>query len=250
MPILHAVILGFVQGIAEFLPISSSGFLILTPHVFGWEEQSLAFDTTLHLATLAAVIVALWPEVKKWRSYASWIVLATIPALVVGFLIEKVWQLDLRSVNVVGWSFIIWGVVLFVADQYAKSIPADVTKVGLKRAMWIGLAQAVALIPGTSRSGITITAGLFSGLSRRTAATFSFLLGIPTIAAAGTLNLIDMVKHPDTVDLAPLIVGFLVAFLTGLFTIKFFLRFLEKNSFREIAVLRVMLGILILVTMS
>ncbi len=247
MPILQAAILGFVQGLTEFLPISSSGFLILVPQVLGWEPQDLAFDALLHLATLTAIVIALWPELKQWRSIAWWIFFATIPAVLVGLILVNGTHVEFRSAQVVGWSFVVWGLVLFVADRYAKPLSDDVTKVGWKRAMLIGLAQAIALIPGTSRSGITITAGLFGGLSRQTAAKFSFLLGIPTIAAGGLFNLVEVIRRPSMIDPIALIVGFVVAFVTALGTIRLFLKFLEKNTYREIALLRVVLGVLILV---
>ncbi|PJA46394.1 hypothetical protein CO174_00055 [Candidatus Uhrbacteria bacterium CG_4_9_14_3_um_filter_50_9] len=251
MTFTQAIVLGLVQGITEFLPISSSGFLILIPEFFGWDVQDLTFDALLHLATLAAVVFALWPDVKVLKPSTSkrlfaWIVLATIPVLAAGFVMEEVLQIEIRSIQVVGWSFVLWGAVLYLVDRFAKEQEPSVEKVGLRRAVWIGLAQVLALIPGTSRSGITITAGLAGGLTREAATKFSFLLGIPTIAAAGLLKLLQVFGGSSSIDLLPQLVGTVTAFATALLTIKVLLAFLQKHSFAELAIFRVVLGILIL----
>lgn len=262
MTVGQAIVLGLVQGVTEFLPISSSGFLVLIPELLGWEVQSVTFDAFVHIATLAAVVLALWPEVRQiisafignasskqapdFRKLAQWIVLATIPVMAAGFLMQKVFEIDIRSAAVVAWSFIIWGAVLFIADRRTKQGKEQVQQIGWKRSLMIGLAQIIALIPGTSRSGITITAGLFAGLSRETAARFSFLLAIPTIAAAGFLKLGDVVAGSEVIELTPLIVGFLTAAISAFVVVKVFLKFLQKFSYRELAVFRVLLGFLIL----
>lgn len=262
MTIFQAVILGLVQGITEFLPISSSGFLILIPEFFGWQVQSLAFDAFLHIASLLAIVVALWPEVKAmslallvpakdhasvaWRKLAVWIVLATIPVMAIGYLVQNILEVEFRSATVVAWSFIVWGVVLYLVDRYAKTKKDRPQDVGLKRAIMIGLAQVVALIPGTSRSGITITAGLATGLSRETAARFSFLLAIPTIAAAGFLKLGSVARGEQVIEAMPLLVGFVVAMISAYLTVRFLLVFLKRYSFAELSVFRIVVGIAIL----
>ncbi len=251
MDILQAFTLGLVQGVTEFLPISSSGFLILIPELFGWEVQDVAFDAVIHLATLMAVVVALWPDIasikkgKTRNTLLKWLALATVPVLFVGGLFELT-DFDPRSTTVVAWSFIVWGIVLYLVDRRASRPSDAVEKVGLTRAVWIGLAQAVALIPGTSRSGITITAGLHLGLSRETATKFSFLLGIPTIAIAGLVKLKDVVDGSAAVDALPLLVGFLTAGVTAFLTIKVLLTFLKTHSYAELAIFRVILGVFIL----
>ncbi len=250
MSLLHAFILGLVQGITEFLPISSSGFLILIPDIFGWELQPVAFDAIVHLATLSAVVIALFPEIKRivttQRRIAWWILFATLPALLAGFLLEEVFQGSLRSVQVVAWSLIGWGVVLFIANRFASQQKDDLVVVGWKRALLIGCAQMIALIPGTSRSGITITAGLFGRLSRSTATTFSFLLGIPVIAIAGTLQLIHVIREPELISFSPLAVGFIAAFFTALLTIKLLRRYLAGSTYAGLAIFRIVVGILLL----
>ncbi len=253
MGILQSIVLGIVQGVTEFLPISSSGFLVFIPEFFGWKLQSLAFDAIIHLATLAAVVMALWPQVKKiiegvfkkneWGRLGWMIVLATIPVMIFGYFGQDLVETVFRSTRIVAASFVFWGVVLYVADRYVKKGEQKLQKVGWSRSFVIGLSQVLALIPGTSRSGITITAGLFGGLSRKTAASFSFLLGIPTIAAAGGLNFIKVAQQPQVEAILPLIVGATAAFVSALLTIRFFLKFLEKNTYKEVAVFRIVLGL-------
>lgn len=251
MTIFQAFVLGLVQGITEFLPISSSGFLILIPDVFGWDLQPIAFDAIVHLATICAVVITLFPEIKMIvttkRKIAWWIALATLPALTVGFLIEEVFQISFRSTSVVAFSLIGWGIVLFIANYFAREQKDDLAMVGWKRALLIGCAQAIALIPGTSRSGITITAGLFGKLSRSTATTFSFLLGIPVIAVAGVLKLGTIIREPELVPLMPLLVGFTTAFFTAILTIKLLRRYLAGGTYASLAIFRIVVGILLLI---
>jgi len=196
MSIFHAFILGLVQGVAEFLPISSSGFLVLVPQWLGWEEQGLSFDAFIHLGTLAAVLIALSGDVRRmcvgmikkdrvWGGLGWKILIATFPVFLIGFFAQDFVETSLRAKEVVAASFIVWGIVLYASDRWGRKNVTSVEKTGWKQAFVTGCAQVISLIPGTSRSGITISAGLVSGLSRETATRFSFLLGIPAIAAAG-----------------------------------------------------------------
>jgi len=253
------MVLGIVQGITEFLPVSSSGHLILVPELLGWPLQSAAFDAVMHWATLAAVIVALWPDVREvivsvgsrkksdWKRLGVMIAVATIPAVVIGLLFDEMIETTLRSPIVVAVSLAIWGVLLFIADRLMKpSAVSDVKRVGWRSVAWIGLAQAIALIPGTSRSGVTITAGLFTGLNRETAARFSFLLGIPAIALAGAAGMLDVVRGNAGVEPLPLAVGFVSAFAAGFFSIRLLLRLLKSGSYAGFAVYRVLLAAVVL----
>lgn len=265
MTITQAIVLGLVQGVTEFLPISSSGFLILVPEVFDWDVQSQAFDAFLHVATLIAIVAALWVEVKAiskalfvpsqdkqsvvLRRLAVLIALATIPVLVLGFLFQEVFVMEFRSVEIVAWSFIVWGSVLYVVDRRVKVSKDRVEDVGFKRALLIGLAQAIAIVPGTSRSGITMTAGLASGLTRETAARFSFLLSIPAIAAAGFFKLGSVVLGEERIELLPLVVGCGVAMISAFLTVRFLLRFLKHYTFSALAIFRVLVGVVILLLM-
>lgn len=259
MTILQALILGVVQGITEFLPVSSSGHLILIPELFGWEAQSLAFDAMIHVATLAAIVVALWSELSQigramlskkpseWKRLGLLICAATIPVVLAGLLFKGVIETQLRSPYVVAISLAVWGVVLYAVDRGVKKRSVDsVQKINWRTILWIGFAQAIALIPGTSRSGITITAGLFMGLNRETAARFSFLLGIPAIALAGASAGFDLYRGVVDINLLPLAVGFLAAFVTGILTIQFLLALMKRSSYAPFAIYRVILAIFIL----
>jgi undecaprenyl-diphosphatase len=251
MSLFQAFILGLVQGVTEFLPISSSGFLILIPDVFEWKLQPIAFDAIIHLATLCAVVIALFPEVKLIltvkRQIGWWIAFATLPALIAGFFMEEVFQISFRSTQMVAWSLIIWGIVLFLANRYASEQKDELTSIGWKRALLIGFAQMIALIPGTSRSGITITAGLFGRLSRSTSTTFAFLLSLPIIAIAGILQLVNVIRQPQMIAFPPLLVGFATAFVTALLTIKFLRHYLAGGTYANLAIFRIIVGILLLV---
>ena len=247
MPILHAIVLGIVQGITEFLPVSSSGHLILLPMLLGWPEQPLAFDTVVHLGTLAAVLVALRDDLPKLfadKGKLGWtIVAASVPALGMGFLFKDQIETVLRSPLVVAASLVVWGILLWIADrQMKKQAEGKIENVGYHRAMMIGLAQAIALIPGTSRSGVTITAGLFMGLSREAAARFSFLLGIPAISAAGALGLFELATGEAQIELVPMIFGFLTSFACGFIAIRFLLKLLKSTSFVPFAIYRIALA--------
>lgn len=259
MTIFHALILGIVQGIAEFLPISSSGHLILVPELFGWETQSLAFDAIIHIATLAAVCFALWGDLSNigtslfqrkdsaWKRLGYLLVIATIPVVFFGLVFKDAIETTLRTPVIVAGSLALWGIFLYVADRLVKKHAIDSVKdVGWKTAILIGLAQAIALIPGTSRSGITITAGLFAGLNRETAARFSFLLGIPAIALAGASAIFDVVEGGVDVAMIPLVVGFISAFFTGILSIQFLLSLMKRGSYIVFAAYRVVLALFIL----
>lgn len=260
------VLLAFVQGFTEFLPISSSAHLVLTPLLFGYDLQSLAFDVAVHLGTLAAVVtyfrreiaamlVAVGNSVATRRmdspdARLGWmIVLATVPVVVFGIplkgLLEVLRKDDQLIALVIAGTTIGFGLLLWIADVKGRRI-RDEYSVGWKDALFVGILQAIAIIPGTSRSGITITAGLFLGLTRKAASRFSFLLSIPTIAMAGALETLDLARSPDPVDWTPLWLGALLSFIVAYLTIHFFLRFIEKVSMLPFVVYRFILGTLIL----
>lgn len=256
--ITQPIILGLIQGLTEFLPISSSAHLFLIPNFFGWAEPGLAFDAAIHLATLVAVIVALWTDIKaialgvlkrNTNGRLGWfIVAATIPVLFVGFFFGDWLETAFRSPLAVAASLAFWGIVLWVADVWVKkNAETEINKIGLKRSLIIGLSQIVALIPGTSRSGVTITTGLFFGLSREAAARFSFLLGVPSIAAAGGYALLKIVSVGGVFDWGLLVTAFIAAFFSGFVAIKFLLRIIAGTSYRWFVVYRIVLAAAIFV---
>jgi undecaprenyl-diphosphatase len=265
MTIFQAIILGIIQGITEFVPVSSSGHLVFLPHLFGWADQGLVFDVVVHLGTLTAVVYyfrvrlvrifrsffAPPPQSEREENYRElgWIIiLSVIPAGIIGLIFGDFIEASLRSTTVVGVSLILWGVLLGIADKYAsgRSRSIGVGDIGWRRALTIGCAQAIALIPGTSRSGITMTAGLTSGLSRVGAAEFSFLMGVPVIALAGGVKLLSILGSPIEMSYTPLFLGFLSSAVSGFFAISFFMRIIKKYTLMPFAIYRVSVGVVIL----
>jgi undecaprenyl-diphosphatase len=250
MSILQALTLGVVQGLTEFLPVSSSGHLIFLPALFGWPDQGLAFDAVIHLGTLAAVVVYFrrtligfirGDRTLLWRMLAS-----TVPAAAVGVLFGSTLEAAFRSPAAVAWNLIGWGVVLGIADRYARR-NTD-TLIGWKHALAMGAAQILALIPGTSRSGITMTAGLFAGLNKKSAAEFAFLMSVPIIALAGGKSVVDMAMGGDgALPLHIIAVGFVAAAVSGLAAIRLLLRVIERWNFLPFVAYRIVIGALILV---
>ena len=234
----QAVVLGVVQGLTEFLPISSSGHLLLVPYVFGWPDQGLTVDAALHLGTLAALL-----------AYFS----SDLAGLVTGTRSRRLALL--RSPLVVAAATALWAVVMDVADRRAPAPatgPDPLERLTTRQAVIVGCAQALALIPGTSRSGITITAGLLTGLDRPTAARFGFLLGIPITAAAGGLKLVELVRlglGPG--QLGPVLAAVVAAFLSGWVAVWFLVTYLKRRSLRPFVVYRLLLaGIILAVTLG
>ena len=256
MTYLQAVVLGIVQGLTEFLPISSSGHLILVPRVVGWPDQGLAFDAAMHLGTLAALFAYFRRELCDLLSGAlapqvgAAVVVASLPALAVGWLLDRWIEATLRGALVVAASTAFWGLVMWVADRRARGRPPGpgdpLEQVGWARALAIGGAQALALIPGTSRSGITITTGLFTGLDRATAARFSFLLGIPVTAAAGAYKALGLVHHGlGPGEGGPLLTAIAAAFLSGWLAVWFLVGYLQRRSLWPFVVYRLLLAVVI-----
>ncbi|MFA5211640.1 MAG: undecaprenyl-diphosphate phosphatase [Patescibacteria group bacterium] len=265
MSIWQVLILSLVQGITEFLPVSSSGHLILLPKFFNWADQGLAFDTIMHLATLLAVIIffrkKIWRLVtavlnpKKNlekiidRKLAWLILLASLPAGFFGFFLADFVDLHLRSSFLVALNLIFWAVILFVAEKYNFKFEnkKNLKDLNWKDSLFIGFFQACALIPGTSRSGSTISAALFDKISKKDAIEFSFLIGIPIIAGAGLTQLFDLVKNGlENISVFLLGLGFLIAFISGLLAIKFLLQIVEKFGFLPFVIYRIFLAIVIL----
>lgn len=256
MTLSQAIILGIIQGVTEFLPVSSSGHLLIPHLALGWAEQGIIFDVAVHLATLLAVVLyfrkriatfarALFTRESSQDKRLAWyLILSIIPVGVVG-LFDTVTDWFRSTPLVIGWSFIIWGVVLGLADWYGRNNTRDTQQTTKKDIVWMSLAQVLALIPGTSRSGITMTAGLFSGLSKKAAAEISFFMAIPVIAAAGLKQLLD-VSSLAAVEWGMVGVGFLTAFLSALVGIWFLLRLIERMGYLPFVLYRVMVGVLIL----
>lgn len=258
MDLLHIVVLALVQGLTEFLPVSSSAHLILVPVLTGWADQGLAFDVAVHVGTLAAVLAYFRREVGRMLlaglgslagrgmtpdARLGWqVVLATLPVVLAGFIFKDWIEANLRGPIVIAWATIVFGLLLGWADRRGRR-EYDEYQLGWSAALIIGLSQVLALIPGTSRSGITITAGLALGLSRHGAARFSFLLAIPTILGSAVLLLQELLASTAPVDWLALGLGTILSFISALLCIHFFLRLLEHIGMLPFVVYRIVLGI-------
>ena len=250
MNLVDSIILGIVEGITEFLPISSTAHMIIVSTLLGLKQtvQNIAFEVIIQLgATLAIVLIYLekinFKEIKLWQK----VFLAFLPLAVIGFLLRHSIK-DLFTINTVAWMFIIGGVVFFIVEKLYKegNKIKDVEKVSFKQALIIGFFQVFALIPGTSRSGATIVGGMLSGLDRKTAADFSFLLAIPTMFAASGYEFIKNISSFKDQNLTVLAVGFIVSFISAYIAVKLFLKFVEKYTLNAFGIYRIIFGILLL----
>ncbi len=269
---IQALIMGIVQGLTEFLPISSSGHLIIVPYLFGWDDAfitSLAFSVMLHIGTLAALLAyfrADWVRIVpagfaaiRDRSFAgdpdrrmAWLLAAaTLPAAIVGTLFSDVIETAIREVGLVALTLVLGGVILWVADHYGR-MDRHLDDVTFPVAIGIGAAQALALIPGISRSGISISAGRFAGLDRDAAARFSFLMATPITLGAILFEVRRLATGEAGVqaEVVPLLVGMLSSFVAGVFAISILLRYIRTHSLTIFVVYRFALAAVVLVFMA
>lgn len=261
MELSHIIWLALIQGLTEFLPVSSSAHLILVPSLLGWPDQGLAFDVAVHLGTLMAVvaffrrdIVALFlawigsmkPGNMTPEARLAWgIILGTIPAGLVGLAFKDVIEVHLRSPLVIAATTIIFGLLLWYADKRSR-LERDEYSLSWQDFLVIGSAQAMALVPGTSRSGITITAGLLLGLTREASARYSFLLSIPIIVLSGLGVTKDLVTSPLPVEWGTLLIGTVIAAISAFVCIHYFLAFINKMGMTPFVIYRLLLGVLLL----
>jgi undecaprenyl-diphosphatase len=257
MDMMHVVWLALLQGLTEFLPISSSAHLILLPRLMDWSDQGLAFDVAVHLGTLSAVLLYFRHDLivmtRDWfgslvtrqltaDARLAWAVIwGTVPAGVAGLLLSDIAEAHFRSPLLIAATTILFGILLWWADHRRKEA-RDEHSLGWRDVLLVGVAQALALIPGTSRSGITITAGLLVGLSRQAAARYSFLLSIPIIMAAGLLETNKLINQALPVDWSALIVGTIVAGISAYIVIHYFLMLINRITMLPFAVYRLLLG--------
>ncbi|OEJ69287.1 undecaprenyl-diphosphate phosphatase [Magnetovibrio blakemorei] len=261
MPLFHIVILALVQGVTEFLPISSSAHLILTPRFFDWQDQGLILDVAVHVGTLGAVMAYLWRDVLDmfiglWRMVlgkginagarlAFFVVLGTIPVIIAGYAMNKVMPDGIRSIEVIGWATLGFGVLLWVMDRFSVTL-RTMEHLKLSDVVLIGLSQCLALIPGTSRSGITMTTGRFLGMERSDCARFSMLLSIPAIVGAGTLKGLELYKTGDALQISTALTGVGLSFVSALIAIALMMAWLKRASFTPFVIYRLGLGCVLL----
>ena len=260
MDLIQIIVLALVQGLTEFLPISSSAHLILVPVLTDWEDQGLAFDVAVHAGTLLAVVLYFRKELG--RMFVQWfaslrgkltpdgrlawaVLLGTIPVGLAGLLFKEGIEQHLRSPLVIAIATIVFGLLLWYADRTGKR-SKDEYGLMLCDVLIIGMAQALALIPGTSRSGITITVALMLGLKPKAAARFSFLLSIPVIFLAGSLESIEYLGEASLGDATPLLVGALISAISAYACIHYFLKLLERVGMMPFVAYRLVLGVILL----
>ena len=254
MGIIEAIILGLVQGLTEFIPVSSSGHLIVAHELFGTTESTLIFDVALHIGTVMALIIFFWkdlvglvkslPEKKPGGNLARIIIVATIPAAVIGYLFSDWIDDNLRKPSTVVVTMIIMALLMLLVEKYSSK-QRQIKDITIKDGMNIGYAQALALIPGVSRSGATITAGMASGLTRADAARFSFLMAVPITLGAIAGSLLGAGTGELSGKPEIFIIGILASLLSGLVAIKFLLKFLSSNSLSVFAYYRIALALIV-----
>ena len=254
------IVLAIIQGVTEFLPISSSGHLILVPALTGWKDQGLIVDVMVHMGSFLAVITYFWRDVlglaigglnllrgrmSDHGRMALLILAATIPAVVFGLFVKKTGLIDaVRGPEIVAWNAIIFGVLMYLADRFGKSVKV-MENMTFMPAVVIGLAQAIAIIPGTSRSGITMTAARAMGFKRPEAARFSFLVGIPAIAGAGVLVLGEALSEGASISSDAIWTGILT-FFTALGAIWFLMAIVQRYPLTSFGIYRLILGVVLL----
>ena len=264
MPLLHIVILALVQGLSEFLPISSSGHLILAHEALGHRgaEMNLILDIAVHVGTLFAVLLYFRKDVMamlcgcvctaqgkgadhKGRNMLVYVLVASLPVIIIGFILHSMMPDMWRSVTVTAWCTLIFGVVLWIADKKGSQT-RTVEDMGLKDALIVGAAQVLALIPGVSRSGITMTAARFLGVSRTESARFSMLLAMVAISGAGALGSLSLLESGNLALGLDVLFAIVFSFLSALVALHLMMRWLEKASFTPFVIYRIALGVLLL----
>jgi len=267
MVLLQGVVLGLVQGATEFIPVSSSGHLVLVPWALGWEPPGLLFDIMVHWGTLAALVAIFWRDlwdvaVACVRGFGSrdfgspdarlgwYLILGTIPGVVLGVLFEDFFESLFSSPGAVAGLLLVTGTFLALAEWRGEG-PRGIREMRVPDALWVGLAQAAAIAPGISRSGATIAAGMARGLRRAAAARFSFLLSIPIIFGAGVLQIARLPGVSDAAAQLPLMAaGFVSAALSGYFVVQFLLRYLQKHPLYPFAIYCWAVGLTVLVALA
>lgn len=265
MPLSQAVVLAIVQGLTEFLPISSTAHLVLFPWVLGWKDPGLTFDVALHAGTLLAVLAYFWRlwvdllrdgfrrgltqegDARKKREIFWFLVLGTVPGGLAGLLFEHAAETKLRQPAVIATALITVALLMWAADRQEKR-ELQLFDIRLFDSVVVGLAQAFAIIPGVSRSGVTMTAALFLGMTRETSARFSFLLATPLIGGAALKKGLELRHEGLPLEMRlPFLVGTLVAAVVGYLVITALIRFLERRTFKVFVIYRIALGVLVLV---
>ncbi|MGH3355223.1 MAG: undecaprenyl-diphosphate phosphatase, partial [Nocardioidaceae bacterium] len=259
MDLLKAVFLGLLQGLTEFLPISSSAHLRIFPELFGWEDPGAAFTAVVQIGTEAAVLIFFWRDI--WRIGSTWcralfdrslrdhpdtrmgwfIIVGSVPIVLLGVAFKDAIENDLRNLWIIGTTLVLLGVVLAVSERVGrKTLPIE--ELGMRHAVLLGLAQAAALVPGVSRSGATISMGLFLGYERRAATRYAFLLAVPAVVGAGLFELPEIPGGENAYGPLPTLVATVAAFVVGYAAIAWLLRYVSTHSYAPFVIYRIALG--------
>lgn len=256
MPLLHLAVLALVQGITEFLPISSSGHLVLVPVFMEIPDQGLVLDVAVHVGTLGAVVLYLWRDIWNMLAGLGWamrgrsdpgakmagyLIVATIPVIAAGYALNHYYPQGIRGIEIIGWTTLGFGLVLMITDQIGMTL-RRIEHLRLGDVLFIGCAQALALVPGTSRSGICMTAGRILGMERSDTARFAMLLSIPAIVGAGSLKGYELWKSGNMALTSDALIGAGMAFVAALITIFLLMAWLRRATFTPFAIYRVILG--------
>ena len=250
MNYLLAALAGIIQGLTEFLPVSSTGHLIIFERLFGVSqaEFGLAFDASLHLGTLVAVVIFFWKDylsaLSQKNQLLGKLIIGTIPAAAIGFVFENMLESSIRQLWIVGAALILFSFVIILAEKYSKNTKT-IGKISFKESLLIGLFQSIALIPGVSRSGATISGGLFLNMDKKESARFAFMLSGPVIAGAGAKKFLEVIfsNGGNQADLNFFLIGMTFSAIVGYLTIKYFLKYLSLNSLKPFVIYRVVLGV-------
>ena len=267
MTLIQALVLGIIQGITEFFPVSSSGHLVGLPRFFNWPQQPLVFDTTVHLGTALALLVVFRKEIWKiassvLKAFSSKgltfkkhsedsklgykLLIGSIPAGVVGYLFRDFFESDARKLLYIATSLLVGSVLMVIAEQIQKKRLLSKDELNIKESFKVGIFQALALFPGISRSGSTISGGMILGLNREHATKFSFLLSIPIVIAAGLFEIKSSFFYLSSLDLRPLMIGFLASFGTAVLAIRFLLNFVKSRDLYPFVLYRLVLALVLL----
>ncbi|SKB10435.1 undecaprenyl-diphosphate phosphatase [Aeromicrobium choanae] len=267
MDLLRSVILGIVQGLTEFLPISSSAHLAIVPQLLGWEDPGAAYTAVVQIGTELAVILYFWRDIwtigsgwvrgvfsAKARQAPEWrmgwfIIIGSLPIVILGLLLEDLIDREFRNLWFIGTMLIVLGLVLGLAERIGRKTK-PIGDLSTRDAILLGVAQACALVPGVSRSGATISMGLFLGYERQAATRYAFLLAIPAVVGAGVYKLKDIPGGENAYGIGPTLVGTVVSFVVGLAVIHWLLQYVSNHSYKPFVIYRVALGSLVLILLS
>jgi undecaprenyl-diphosphatase len=256
MTIFQSLVLGIVQGITELLPISSSAHLVLIPEILSWDLQPTAFDITIHAATLLALVIYFRKDLfnliakfqePKTKNLLTNLIIVSIPAGLIGLFFNDLIEQNFKSIQIIVILMVTIGLIMLFIDKLSRSNTKKIKDLTVKNSVVIGLFQAIALIRGTSRSGITMIGGMFNGLKRKQAAKFAFLAGIPIMIAVSAKQFVDFgISGFGELELINLIIGFISAFVSSILAIKLLLKLLEKRGLVVFGIYRIVIGLLIL----